>query len=194
MITSLRSSTIRLIAGGAMALVGLGVALFVLPDASQRVQQSSKAAKDAETDLDKKRKELAAYQAESDRIRVDRKALDDLLRTMPSESIGKLHWRLSQKLFELSQKHGVRLISVKYGAPSKEGAKGSLLEALDVEFSVTGVFMNLKPFMLALEGSKLPFAVVSAKLDESPEGAHLSVVLRAFRQAPNANLEPGEGA
>jgi len=125
---------------------------------------------------------------------VDRKALDDLLRTMPSESIGKLHWRLSQKLFELSQKHGVRLISVKYGAPSKEGAKGSLLEALDVEFSVTGVFMNLKPFMLALEGSKLPFAVVSAKLDESPEGAHLSVVLRAFRQAPNANLEPGEGA
>ncbi|NTV76234.1 MAG: hypothetical protein HGA66_18780 [Holophaga sp.] len=194
MITPLRSSTFRLIGGGAMAVVGLAILLFVLPDASQRRGRSVKAAQDASRDLDRKNAELKAYQAEAERIRADRKALDELLRNMPAESIGRLHWKLSQKLFELAQKHGVRLVSVKYGAPSKEGAKGSLLEAVDVEFTLTGVFKSLKTYMLALEGSRLPFAVVSAKLDESPEGAHLTVVLRAFRQAPGSALEPGEGA
>jgi len=194
MISSLRSSTIRLIAGGAMAVLGLGVYAFVLPDASQRRQSSEKAAADATKALDRQKNELASYQVEAARIRNDRKALEELLRTMPAESIGQLHWKLSKKLFELQQKHGVRLLSVKYGAPSKEGAKGSLLEALDVEFTVTGIFQNLKPFMLALEGSKLPFAVVSAKLDLAPEGAHLTVVLRAFRQTTGAVLESGEGA
>jgi hypothetical protein len=194
MITPLRSSTIRLIAGGAMALLGLVTALFVLPDASQRRSSSERAAQNASKDLQRKEAELQAYQAEAQRLREDRKVLDDLMRNMPAEGVGKLHWKLSQKLFELAGKHGVRLVSVKYGAPSKEGAKGSLLEAVDVEFTVTGVFKNLKTYMLALEGSKLPFAVVSAKLDESPEGAHLTVVLRAFRQAPGAQSEPGEGA
>jgi hypothetical protein len=48
--------------------------------------------------------------------------------------------------------------------------------------------------MLALEGSRLPFAVVSAKLDESPDGAQLTVVLRAFRQitGPAADALAGE--
>jgi hypothetical protein len=194
MITAIRSSSLRLIAGGVMALVGAGVLAFVLPDASQRREHSEKAARDAATDLTRKKGELLGYQAEADRIRADRKALDELMHNMPAESIGMLHWRLSQKLFELSAKNGTRLVSVKYGAPSKEGAKGSLLEALDVEFTVTGVFSNLKPFMLSLEGSKLPFAVVSAKLDESPDGGHLTVVLRAFRQTGAAAQEPGEGA
>ena len=66
---------------------------------------------------------------------------------------------------------------------------------MDVEFNATGVYMNLKAFMLALEGSKLPFAVVSAKLEESPEGAHLTITLRAFRQSPRAGrAHDGEGA
>jgi hypothetical protein len=194
MITPLRSSTFRLIGGGVMAVLGLATFLFVLPDAAQRRGRSEKAALDAAKELSRKDTDLKAYQAEAQRIREDRKALDDLLRNMPAESVGQLHWKLSQKLYELTQKHGVRLVSVKYGAPSKEGAKGSLLEAVDVEFTLTGLFKNLKTYMLALEGSKLPFAVVSAKLDESPEGAHLTVVLRAFRQAPGAVLEPGEGA
>ncbi|BDU72614.1 hypothetical protein [Mesoterricola silvestris] len=194
MITPLRSSTFRLAGGGVMAFLGLAILLFVLPDASQRRGRSVKAAQDASRDLERKSAELKAYQAEADRIRADRRALDELLRNMPAESIGQLHWKLSQTLFELSQKHGVRLVSVKYGAPSREGAKGSLLESVDVEFTVTGLFKSLKTFMLALEGGKLPFAVVSAKLDESPEGAHLTVVLRAFRQAPGSALEPGEGA
>lgn len=177
-----------------MAVLGLATLLFVLPDASQRRGRSEKAAQDATRDLGRKNAELKAYQAEAERIRADRKALDELLRNMPAEGVGKLHWKLSQKLYELAQKHGVRLVAVKYGAPSKEGAKGSLLESVDVEFTLTGVFKDLKTFMLALEGSKLPFAVVSAKMDESPEGAHLTVVLRAFRQAPGAALDPGEGA
>lgn len=194
MITSVRSSTLRLGAGAAMALVGLVLALLVLPNASEMRRQREKAAQNAEAELRRKDAELKGYQDEAERIRADRKVLDQLLKNMPAENVGKLHWRLSQKLFELTKKHSVRLVSVKYGAPSREGAKGSLLEALDVEFTATGIFQNLKPFMLELEGSKLPFAVVSAKLDESPDGAHLTVILRAFRQAPGAALEAGEGA
>ena len=194
MITPLRSSFLRLAVGGALALLGLGVLAFVLPNASSQKEHSQKAARDAAKNFEARKAELKGYQDEASRLQADRKALEDLLRNMPVESVGQLHWKLSRKLFELAQKNGVRLVSVKYGAPSREGAKGSLLEALDVEFSVTGVFNNLKPFMLALEGSRLPFAVVSAKMDESPDGAHLTVVLRAFRQAPGAALEAGEGA
>ena len=86
------------------------------------------------------------------------------------------------------------LIAAKYGPPTREGSKGSLLESVDVEFNATGIYKNLKSFMLALEGSKLPFAVVGAKLEESPEGAHLTITLRAFRQTsapPGSHDEEG---
>ena len=173
-----------------MALVGAGVFLFALPDAGRRRAGSEKAAADAAAALRRQEVELEAFQAEAQRLRDDRAALARLMGTMPAESVGSLQWKLSRRLFELARKHGVRLASVKYGAPSKEGAKGSHLEAVDVEFAVAGLFRDLKTFMLALEGSRLPFAVASAKLDESPDGAHLSVVLRAFRQVPGAAEEP----
>jgi len=177
-----------------LACLGLAVLLLALPNASSRQAHSEKAAAEANRSYQARKAELGQYEELADRLRKDRQSLEDLLHNMPAESVGQLHWKLSKKLYELAQKHAVRLVGVKYGAPSREGAKGSLLEALDVEFTVTGVFLNLKPFMLALEGSKLPFAVVSAKLDESPDGAHLTVVLRAFRQAPGASLDTGEGA
>lgn len=194
MIASPRSSMIRIAAGAGMAVAGLAVLLLVLPSASEQRTHSQKGAEEAEKELRTQKATLQRYQAEAERIRTDRKVMDELMGAMSSEPVAMLHWRLSQKLFDLSQKHGVRLVSVKYGGATREGAKGSTLEAVDVEFTVTGVFSNLKPFMLALEGSKLPFAVVSAKLDESPEGAHLTAVLRAFRQAPGAGFETGEGA
>lgn len=113
----------------------------------------------------------------------------------PPPGVGELQWLLSRKLYDLAQKHGVRIISVKYGLPNRESTKGTDLEALDVEFASLGVFSSLKPFMLALEGSDLPFAVVTAKLEESPEGARLSAVLRAFRKSSTpASSRTGEDA
>jgi hypothetical protein len=195
MISSLRTSTIRLIVGGSLGLIGLGVFAFVLPDASQRRSQRQKAAADAKVSLERQQRDLEAAQTEAQRIRVNRETLDELMKTMPAESVGKLAWKLSKTLFDLTTKHTVRLISVKYGAPAHEGTKGMQLESVDVEFTTTGVYMNLKSFMLSLEGSKLPFAVVSAKLDESPEGAHLIVVLRAFRRTEGpADTLPGENS
>jgi hypothetical protein len=194
MITSLRSSTIRLAAGGALGLAGLVVFGFVLPGAAHDRTRSESAAREAAQNLQRQKDELRVFQAEANRIREDRRILEELLQNMPAESVGSLGWKLSQKLWELSKKNQVHLVSVKYGAPSREGAKDSILEAVDVEFTVTGIYQNLKPFMLSLEGSKLPFAVASAKLDESPDGAHLTVVLRAFRQRSNATLESQEGA
>jgi len=192
---TLRASNLRLIGGGVLALAGIAIAIFLLPDASKKQLQTEKALKDASSSFDRQVKELRTVQAESDRIKADRQSLDALMQNMPVEGVGKLHWKLSQKLFELSRKHEVRLIAAKYGPPAREGSKGSLLESVDVEFNATGIYKNLKSFMLALEGSKLPFAVVGAKLEESPEGAHLTITLRAFRQtsAP-AGSHDEEGA
>lgn len=194
MSTSLRASKFRLIGGAILALAALVIALFLLPDASQKQLQTEKALKQAATVYDRQVKDLQSAQAEAARIEADRKSLDELLKNMPVEPVGRLHWKLSQKLFELTRKHGVKLLAVKYGPPTREGSKGSVLESVDVEFNATGIYMNLKSFMLALEGSKLPFAVVAAKLEESPEGAHLTITLRAFRQSSAPESHDGEGA
>ena len=194
--SSLRSSTFRLIAGASLALISLLLLTLVLPDASQKLAQQQKAATEATASLDRQNKELEASLAQAHQIQMNRQALDELMKHLPAESVGKLSWKLSKTLFDLTAKHGVRLVSVKYGAPAKEGTKGMNLESLDVEFTAIGIYMNLKSFMLALEGSKLPFAVVSAKLDESAEGAHLTISLRAFRQlqGPAAESQTGDNS
>jgi hypothetical protein len=194
--TTLRASKFRLIGGGVLAVAGLIIATLLLPDASQKQLQTEKALKDASGTYDRQVKELKAAQAEAERIKADRLSLDELMQNMPVEGVGRLHWKLSQKLYELSKKHGVRLIAVKYGPATREGSKGSVLESVDVEFNATGIYMNLKSFMLALEGSKLPFAVVGAKLENVPEGAQLTITLRAFRQssAPAGASHDEEGA
>ena len=195
MTASLRASKFRLAGAAVLAAAGLLTALFVLPDASQKQLKTAQALRDAEAAYERQSSELKKARAEAERIREDRQAMDELLKNMPVEGVGRLHWKLSQKLYELSKQHGVRLITVKYGAAAREAAKSSQLESVDVEFSATGLYQNLKSFMLALEGSKLPFAVVAAKLEESPEGAHLTITLRAFRQAPAAaDQQSGEGA
>ena len=195
MSTTLRASTFRLAGGAVLAVAGLLTATFLLPDASQKRLQTGKALQNAAIAYDRQVADLKQAQAEADRLQADRKALDDLLANMPVEGVGKLHWKLSQKLFDLAAKDAVRLITVKYGAPAREASKGSVLESVDVEFSVVGLYQDLKKFMLALESSKLPFAVVAAKLEESPDGAHLTITLRAFRQSSAPEAEPnGEGA
>jgi hypothetical protein len=182
MITSLRTSTIRLITGAGLGLAGIAVFLFLLPDASQKLVQKTRALAEAAKNQKAQKEALDGALAEAGRMRANRDSLDALMKNMPIEPVGRLHWRLSSRLHDLAQKEGVRLVAVKYGAAAHEGTKGSQLESVDEEFTVTGVYSNLKGFMLALESSKLPFAVVNAKLDESPEGAHLTVTLRAFRQ------------
>ena len=196
MSASPRASLFRLGAGAVLALAGLLIGVLFLPDASQKQAETTKALKAASTAYDRQLRALADARAEAERIRADQKALAALLANLPQEPVGRLHWLLSQKLFELAKKDGIRLISVKYGAPSREGTKDSSLESVDVEFNATGIYANLKSFMLALEGSKLPFAVVGAKMEESPEGAHLTITLRAFKlfTGPQPEAGRGEGA
>ena len=83
-------------------------------------------------------------------------------------------------------------MTVKYGLPSKEGARGSDLEAVEVEFVALGLYADHKSFMLELEGSGLPFAVRDGRLEESPEGARLNIILRAFRKTGTPDREEGE--
>jgi len=180
---TLRGSTLRVAAGGILALLGVGVGFLLLPRASRKLEDSRKAAAQAGTSLARAQGELAAAQEESLRLRQNRATLDRLLANLPHEPVGQLTWRLSQELFTQAATHGVRLVAVKYGGPAHEGTRGMPLESVDVEFTALGLYADLKAFMLGLEKGRLPFAVVSAKLDENPEGAQLAIALRAFRQA-----------
>jgi len=178
-----RSSLLRALIGCGLLMVALAVAVLVLPDASDQALQKRKAAREAQAALTRELKAYSDLQLLAEQLQNSRTRLESVLSNLPQEGPGRLNWRLSERLNELAKASGIRLQSVKYSQPTREGAKGTDLEAMDVEFTATGLYASLKPFMLALEGSDLPFAVVSARLEESPEGARLGATLRAFRRA-----------
>ena len=192
MTSPLRASRLRLALGALGAVLGLGVALFLLPDASQQLNQQLKARRAAELARNQQVQQLQELQLLADRLRRGRETLADLETRLPRGSAGELQWNLSKTLHLLAKKHGLRLQNVKYGLPSREGARGTDLEAVEVEFVALGLYANHKAFMLELEGSGLPFAVRDGRLEESPEGARLNIVLRAFRKAGAPEREEGE--
>ncbi|MDP1831527.1 MAG: hypothetical protein Q8K67_05675 [Geothrix sp.] len=192
MISALHASRLRLGLGALGLILGLGVATFLLPDASQQLSQKLKARREAELNRNQQVQRLQELQQLDDRIRRGRDTLAELEARLPRGSAGELQWSLSKTLHELSQKHGLRLQTVKYGLPSREGARGTDLEAVEVEFVALGIYANHKAFMLDLEGSGLPFAVRDGRLEEGPEGARLNIVLRAFRKASAPEPEEGE--
>jgi len=179
---TLRASTIRLGGGVVMLVAAIVIALFMLPDASQKRVQQQKAFKDAKAQLERQEVELGKLKSRAENLQASRERMEEVLSGMPQENEGQLKWKLSRALYDLSSKHGVRIQSVKYGTPTREGAKGTDLEALDVEFVASGVYQNLKTFMHSLEGSKLPFGLANGKLEETPEGARMTITLRAFRR------------
>lgn len=185
----LRASRLRLALGGLGLGLGLVVALFLLPDASQQLTQKLKTKREAELSRNRQVQQLQELQQLADRLRRGRETLENLESRLPSGSVGELQWELSKTLHDLAQKHGLRLQSVKYGLPSREGTKGSRLEAVDVQFVALGLYAGHKAFMLDLEGSGLPFAVRDGRLEEGPEGARLDLVLRAFRKADGLDRE-----
>jgi hypothetical protein len=189
MSSPLRTSRLRLAMGGLGLALGLGVAFFLLPDASQQLAQKLRAKREAELNRNQQVQRLKELQQLADRIRRGRETLADLESRLPRGSAGELQWTLSKQLHELAQKHGLRLQTIKYGLPSREGSRGTDLEAIDVEFVAIGVYASHKAFMLELEGSGLPFAVRDGRLEESPEGARLDIVLRAFRKAGTPDRE-----
>ncbi|HEX9080654.1 MAG TPA: hypothetical protein VF768_00175 [Holophagaceae bacterium] len=189
MSVSIRASRIRLVVGLVGMILGLGVMLFVLPDASQRLSRQLAARRDAELSRNKQVQELTDLRQLSNRITRGEKTLADLEARLPKGSTGDLQWQLSKTLHDLADKNGLRLQSVKYGQPNREGSKDSGLESIEVEFVAVGVYANHKAFMLDLEGSGLPFAVRDGRLEESPEGARLDIVLRAFRRVGTGDRE-----
>ncbi len=190
MSSPLRSSALRAALGGGALVLGLLVAFFLLPDASDTLAQQKRAREQAMRNRDLQKQRTQELQAQADRITRGQQTLEALEARLPKGSAGELQWQLSQTLHELTKKESVRLDNIKYGMPSREGTKGTGLEALEAEFVVVGVYPNIKGFMLALEGTNLPFAVRDARLEESPEGAKLDVVLRAFRRSNTQQEEP----
>lgn len=189
MSASLRASRLRFLLGSAGLAVGLGIGVFLLPDASQRLNRQLSAKHEAELARQRQVQSLSDLRQLSDRIQRGEKTLADLESRLPKGSTGELQWQLSKTLHDLADKHGLRLQSVKYGQPNREGSKDSGLESIEVEFVAVGIYANHKAFMLDLEGSGLPFAVRDGRLEESPEGARLDIVLRAFRRAGTSDQE-----
>jgi CRISPR/Cas system-associated protein endoribonuclease Cas2 len=185
---SMKSSIRRLWFGIGLGALALLVALFLLPDASGKAEKQRKSAQDALVNLDRQLKELSEYEEMLNWINVGRQRIADLEEHMPKGNIGDLHLSIKKTLHQIAKSSGVRLPNVKYGFPNKDGSRNTGVETLDVEFKAVGVYQNLKTFMLALEGSGQPFGAASVKLDESPEGGQLIVVLRAFRQTSDTAL------
>lgn len=125
-------------------------------------------------------KDLNEIRTEVGRIKLSQHLLDDFYKNIQIGDAQKLHWELSNKLFELSSKYGVRILNVKYASASRLVVVGDSLESLNVDFDINGIYMNLKSFMLALEKSNHGSIVVEARLEESAEGGHLAVRLFAF--------------
>ena len=194
MSATLRQSQIRLYAGGGLVVLAILVGAFILPEASDQLARNQRAVREAQAALARQKDELQDFRRINQQVSTGRAAIETLERDMPKGSVGELQWAMSRTLHDLALKHNVRLQSVKYGLPNREGAKGTDLESIDVEFTVLGVYASLKPFMLALEGSGQGFAVGAARLEESPEGARLGVTLRAFRRgaALDKKERPGE--
>jgi len=178
----MKSSTHRLWLGISLAALAALVAIFLLPDASGRAAKERKSALEAQAALERQLLELSEYQNVLDRIHAGRQRIAELEAHMPRGSVGDLQFSLRNTLFKLADDSNVRVPNIKYSVPNKDGSNNTGIETLDVEFTVVGVYQNLKAFMLALEGSDQPFGASTVKLDESPEGGRLSVVLRAFRQ------------
>ena len=192
MTSPLRASRLRLALGILGTTLGVAVAVFLLPDASQQLSQQLKARRDAEQGRNQQVEHLKELQNLADRLRRGQQALAGLEARLPRGSAGELQGSLSKPLHQLARKHNLRLVTVKYGLPSKEGARGSDLEAVEVEFVALGLYSDHKSFMLELEGSGLPFAVRDGRLEESPEGARLNIILRAFRKTGTPDREEGE--
>jgi len=192
MTSPLHASRLRLALGILGIVSGLGVAFFLLPDASQQLSQKLKAKREAELNRNQQVLQLQELQQLADRLRRGKETLADLEARLPRGTAGELQWSLSKSLHALTLKHGLRLLSVKYGLPTREGAKGTDLESVEVEFVALGIYASHKAFMRDLEGSGLPFAVRDGRLEESPEGARLTIVLRAFRKAGAPEREEGE--
>lgn len=180
--TSLRSSAIWAAVGGALVVLGILAGMILLPDAQRTRAQKMRAAQEAQRTLDSQRENLKTYTELAQNIQQGRAQLEALESRFPKGSVGELQWNLSRVLHQEALKAGVRLTTIKFGLPSREGAKGTELESLEVEFTALGLYQAHKKFMLALEKADLPFAVSSARLEESPDGGRLGVTLRTFRR------------
>ena len=133
----------------------------------------------------KQEKDIDSVRTEVDRIKLSKRSLNEFISSITTEDANKVHWDLSNILFELSNRHEVKILNIKYAPASRLIVSGDTLESSNVDFDISGIYIKLKAFMLALEKSNHNFTVVEAKLEESVESGHLSVKLFAlWRSAP----------
>lgn len=178
-----RTSNVRSLVGGGLVVLSLAALALVLPDASEKRAQQQRARQNAEATLRAQVDQLNRYKGMEAELQKGQARVEQLSKALPQGSLGDLQWALSRTLNDLAKEAGLRLPVAKYSAPNRETAKGTGFETVDVEATLVGVYPSLKKFMLALEKSGMPFGVTAVRLEETPEGARMTLTLRAFRQA-----------
>ncbi len=178
----LHQATKHFISGSVAWILCLLSIFIVIPQLRNSIANETKAQKDSAFDFTNKKNQLDSLIKLSDKMRQGQDSLVRIQSLLPNMPSSQLQLSLSRELHKLSRVHNVRLQSVKYARPSREGQKNTELESIESEFVTTGIYSDLRAFMLSLETAGLPYAVREARLEESPEGLKLTVNLRAFKK------------
>ena len=99
MSSPLRASRLRLALGVLGMVAGLGVAFFLLPDASQQLAQKQRAKREAELSRNQQVQRLQELQQLADRIRRGRETLADLEWQGAYERLNDVCHRLGDEKF-----------------------------------------------------------------------------------------------
>lgn len=178
-----RTSKLRLIIGAASASIGLIIVILIFLNVFPKHMHSGF----VKNGISKFATNIGSndnWIAEAERIKADKQCLSELINNMPTEDISKVQWKISKKLFRLASKHNVRLVNVKYAPASKIDTSVVTIESTSVDFDVTGIYADLKAFMLAVEQDEQNFIVTDTRLEETEDGGHLVVKLSAFWRSP----------
>ena len=185
----IHQATKHLILGSLAWALSLCSIFIVIPKLQNSIIRKTEAQKDSALDFTNKKNQLENLIKLSNKIRQGQDSLVRIQSLLPNIPSSELQLSLSRELHKLSKENNVRLQSVKYARPSREGQKNIELESIESELVVTGIYNDLRTFMFSLEKAGLPYAIREARLEESPEGLKLTVNLRAFKKPDVSSRE-----
>lgn len=178
-----RASSVRFVSGFILCIVGLLTVAFVVPSMQKKYISNSGLQDDILRSRHRQEKELNEMHVEA-----NWQLLEKFMMDIQVGDGQKLRWELSNTLYDLSAKHEVRILNVKYTPIVRLAIIGDNLESLSVDFDISGDCIHLKNFMLALEKSNRNSIVVEAKLEKDDESSHLAVKLFTFWRVPTASV------
>jgi hypothetical protein len=190
MSTDFLTSKVRLVSGLVLFIVGLLVIIFLVPRMHEKNLSNSKLKNSALLLSQNQEKEFNDMWVEIDHIQTNQQLLDRFVKDIPFGDTQKFNWELSNRIFDLSSKYGVKVLGVKYAPTLQLDIAGDALESLIADFEIDGVYIKLTSFMAALEKANRNFIVTEARLVEGAEGGHLVVKMFILWRRVSTSVTP----